>query len=89
MRQDGGSLSVHVYNALLAACERGGRADEALKLLERMKKDGVHANQLTTHLMASIGKKGVEDVEGQQAAMAAISAAMAAAGGLLIQRGMF
>ena len=89
MRQDGGSLSVHVYNALLATCERGGRADEALRLIECMKRDGVHPNQLTNHLMTSIGKKGVEDVEGQQAALTAISAAMAAAGGLLIQRGVF
>ena len=80
---------MHVYNALLAACERAGYVSEALHLLEAMKGDGVQPNGLTQKLMTAVGKAGVESVEGQQAALAAISAAVAAAGSLLIHRGVF
>ncbi len=42
MQRDGhvaGNASVHVYNALLAACERGARFDTALELLQTMKRE--------------------------------------------------
>ncbi len=54
-----------------------------------MKREAVKPNALTQRLMAAVGRRGVEAVESQQAALAAITAAMAAAGGLLMQRGVF
>ena len=89
IKRDKGVLSVHVYNALLASCERNGRSDEALKLLGAMKRERVQPNSLTHTLMASVGRKGVQRVEEQQAALTAISAAVAAAGGILMHKGVF
>lgn len=87
--QSGARLTIHVYNALLAACERGGYSETALKLLASMKDDGLEPNGVTNNLMSAVGRRGVQSVEGQQAALAAISAAVAAAGGILMSRGMF
>ncbi|GAX83171.1 hypothetical protein CEUSTIGMA_g10597.t1 [Chlamydomonas eustigma] len=90
IKQEGGTSSVHVYNALLAACERDGQKPEvALSLINAMTKEGIKPNALTQRLMGSVGRQGVEVVEGQQAALAAISAAVAAAGGILIHKGVF
>lgn len=81
--------SVHVYNTLLAACERCGRTEEALRLVAAMKKDGVKPNALTQSLVTLLGKKGVADIEGQQAALASLSLAVAAAAAAAISRGLF
>jgi hypothetical protein len=54
-----------------------------------MKRDGLEGNAVTAALMASIGRKGAASVETQQLTAAALSAAMAAAGTLLIRTGMF
>lgn len=85
----GEQLSLCVYNALLAACRRGQRAEAALSLLAEMKRQGLEPDAVTSQLMSEVGRQGVQSVEREQAALAAISAAMAAAGGLLIQRGLF
>ncbi len=37
MAREGAAASVHVYNALLAACDRAGRYEQALELLQAMK----------------------------------------------------
>jgi hypothetical protein len=54
-----------------------------------MKRERVQPNSLTNTLMASVGRKGVQRVEEQQAALTAISAAVAAAGGILMHKGVF
>lgn len=89
IRREGYRMTVHVYNALLAACERCGKYDEALELLAGMKRRGVEPNGLTHHLMGSVGKKGAATVEHQQITAAAMSAALAAAGTILIRTGVF
>lgn len=50
---------------------------------------GVEPNVTTHHLMAVVGRHGVQTVESQQVAAAALSAVFAAAGGLLMRAGMF
>lgn len=89
MRAAGTAPSVHTYNALVAACERAGLYEKALDLLRGMKREGIEANAVTGALMASIGRKGAASVENQQLTAAALSAAMAAAGTLLIRTGIF
>ncbi|GIL54874.1 hypothetical protein Vafri_10569 [Volvox africanus] len=89
MRRAGVQPSVDVYNALLAACERAGHLDKALELLGAMRREGVEANPLTGQLLALVGRQGVRNVENQQVAAAALSAAMAAYGTLLMQTGLF
>jgi pentatricopeptide repeat protein len=84
-----GSVSVHVYNALLAAADRAGAYDKALELLRCMRREGVEGNALTQQLAAEVGRKGAVEVEGQQLTAAALSAAMAAAGTLLMRSGVF
>ncbi len=76
-------LTVHVYNALIAACERANQCDRAMELFRQMTSEGVVPNNVTQQLMSGVGKKGVAAVEGQQAAAAALTAALAAAGSLL------
>jgi hypothetical protein len=49
----------------------------------------VEPNALTQQLATEIGRKGAATVEGQQITAAALSAAMAAAGTLLIRSGVF
>lgn len=89
MRKDNVRLSVHAYNALIAACDRAGQYERALDLIRSMKRDGVDSNGVTAQLMTSIGRKGAASVETQQLTAAALSAAMAAAGTLLIRSGVF
>jgi pentatricopeptide repeat protein len=89
MAQDGAQATVHVYNALVAACERAGQFDRALELLRDMKREGLAPNGVTQQLMAAIGRKGAASVETQQLTAAAMSAALAAAGSLLIRAGAF
>lgn len=84
-----GSVSVHVYNALLAAADRASDYDKALELLRCMRREGVEANSLTQQLAAEVGRKGAVEVEGQQLTAAALSAAMAAAGTLLMRSGVW
>jgi pentatricopeptide repeat protein len=89
MRRVGGRPGVHMYNALIAACERGGQYERALDLLRSMRREGVAGNALTTQLAANVGRKGAATVESQQLTAAALSAAMAAAGTLLMRSGVF
>ncbi|CAD7695157.1 unnamed protein product [Ostreobium quekettii] len=89
MQRAGINLTVHVYNALIAACERCGRFDHALQLHKYMEAEGVEPNNVTVTLLNSVGKHGVRAVEHQQAAATALSAAVAAAGALMIQAGAF
>ncbi len=80
---------MHSYNALVAACERAGQYDKALELLREMKREMLAPNAVTHQLMVAIGKKGAASVETQQITAAAMSAALAAAGSLLIRAGAF
>lgn len=89
MRRAGARAGVHAYNALVAACDRGGMYERALDLLRAMRREGVQGNALTAELAAGIGRKGAATVESQQLTAAALSAAMAAAGTLLIRSGVF
>ena len=81
--------SVHLYNALLAACDRFNKYDRAILLLEEMKRLEIHGNTVTHNLTVSICTEGVRTVESQQAAITAISAAVAAAGSIMIRAGVF
>lgn len=81
--------SVHVYNALLAACDRFHKYDKAILLLDEMKRCKVNGNVMTHNLTVSICTEGVRTVESQQAAITAISAAVAAAGSIMIRAGVF
>jgi hypothetical protein len=83
------SVGLHVYNALLAAADRSGAYDRALELLRCMQREGVQPDGLTQQLAVDVGRKGAVEVEGQQLTAAALSAAMAAAGTLLIRSGVF
>lgn len=81
--------SVHLYNALLAACDRFHKYDRAILLLDEMKRCKIHGNAMTHNLTVSICTEGVRTVESQQAAITAISAAVAAAGSIMIRAGVF
>lgn len=81
--------SVHLYNAVIAACERFHRYEKAIALLEEMKQRGVQPNSTTHQLMVSVCTEGVRTVESQQAAITAISAAVAAAGSIMMRVGAF
>jgi pentatricopeptide repeat protein len=87
MKALGCSVSVHVYNALIATLERANQWDQALAIQRSMKVDGVAPDQVTQRLMESIGKGGIHAVEDQQVATAALAAAVAAAGSLIIRAG--
>lgn len=89
MQRAGINLTVHVYNALIAACERCCRFDHALQLHKYMESEGIEPNNVTVTLLNSVGKHGVRAIEHQQAAATALSAAVAAAGALMIQSGAF
>ena len=81
--------SVHVFNALLAACERARAWDEAVAVAEGMRRDGVSPDADTARLLQAVGRGGVGAVEDAQLAAAALSAALAAAGSLLMRTGVF
>ena len=89
MKQAGAKPSVHVYNALIAACERAQQLNAGISLMKEMKKDNVEPNSMTTNLVEALGSKGVALVEKQQVAAAALSAAVAAAGHLVMRTGMW
>ncbi len=60
---------------------------QALAIQRSMKVDGVAPDQVTQRLMESIGKGGIHAVEDQQVATAALAAAVAAAGSIIIRAG--
>ena len=60
---------------------------QALALQRNMKVDGVAPDQVTQRLMESVGKGGISAVEDQQVATAALAAAVAAAGSIIIRAG--
>lgn len=53
-----------------------------------MRLEGVSADSTTHRLMDSVGKSGVSAIETQQKAVAAISAAVAAAGSFALKVGI-
>lgn len=81
-------MTVHVYNALIAACERCGRFDHAIQLHKYMESEGIEPNNVTISLLNSVGKQGIRTVEHQQLGASALSAAVAAAGALMIHAGI-
>ena len=81
--------SVHMYNALIAACDRAQQFERALALSREMKELGIAPNGVTRELMLSVCQEGVRAVENQQAAVAALSAAVAAAGTVMMRTGIF
>ena len=89
MRAMRAPMTVHVWNALIAACERAGQFERALEMYREMVRAGVEPNNVTQSLMSGVGQKGVEAVDSQQAAIAALSAAVAAAGTVLMRSGIF
>ncbi|DBA66999.1 TPA: hypothetical protein ACH3X2_002107 [Trebouxia sp. C0005] len=89
MRQAGAKPTVHVYNALIAACERSQQLDAGVDLSKDMRRDNVEANHVTMQLMQGLGSKGIALVEKQQVAAAALSAAVAAAGTLVMRSGLW
>ena len=46
--------TVHVYNALIAACDREGMWDKALELHKEMHRENVKPNQVSLGLCASM-----------------------------------
>ena len=106
LRAAGVAMTVHVYNGLIAACERAQQWDKALALQRSMEEDHVAPNPATRELLAEVGRKvtsgpcgmrethvvcmqGAAAVQDQQLHTTVLSAALAAAGGLLIQTGVF
>ena len=89
MRRAGAVLTVHVYNALIAACERAQQLDLGLELSREMGREGIEGNHVTMQLLQGLGSKGVALVEKQQVAAAALSAAVAAAGTIVMRTGLW
>lgn len=89
MAAAGARPTVHVFNALLAACERAAQWEAAVAVQAGMASAGVTGDALTARLLAAVGRGGVSAVEDQQFAAAALSAALAAAGGLIMRAGFF
>jgi pentatricopeptide repeat protein len=81
--------TVHMYNALIAACDRSQHYEQAVALSREMGASGVAPNGVTRDLLDSVCKEGVRVVENQQAAIAALSAAVAAAGTVMMRAGLF
>lgn len=89
MRRAGATPTVHVYNALIAACERAQQFEAGLELMKNMRQDKLEPNHVTMQLMQGLGSKGIAAVEKQQVAAAALSAAVAAAGTLVMRTGIW
>ena len=89
MEAAGLTPSVYVFNALLAACERARAWDAAVGVQAAMRRAGVRGDDATARLLQAVGRGGVESVEDTQRAAAALAAALAAAGGLLMRAGLF
>jgi len=81
--------TVHLYNALIAACERAGQYERAVALGREMRAEGVAGNAATQALLDGVCKEGVRAVETQQAVVGALTAAVAAAGSMMIRAGIF
>jgi pentatricopeptide repeat protein len=81
--------SVHLFNALIAACDRARQYDKAIELGQDMVAVGITPNSVTQELLDGVCKGGVAAIENQQAAIAALSAAVAAAGTVMMRAGMF
>jgi pentatricopeptide repeat protein len=86
---EGVSPSVHLFNALIAACDRARQFDKAIALGQDMVAAGITPNSVTQELLQGVCNSGVAAIENQQAAVAALSAAVAAAGTVLMRAGMF
>lgn len=86
---EAGINSVHLYNAMIASCDRFYKYDKAVQLLEEMKAGSVERNGVTKHLAVGIGESGVATVQSQQEAILALTAITAAAGGALMRLGVF
>ncbi len=84
-----GVPSVHLFNALLAAADRARQYERAVSLWAEMRAAGVAPNAATRALLEGVARSGVRAVEGQQAAVAALTAAVAAAGTVMIRAGVF
>eukprot|EP00889_Picochlorum_renovo_P000281 jgi/Picre1/27311/NNA_000280.t1 len=79
----------HLYNALIACCDRFHKYEKAIAFLQEMKDKNIKGNSMTQSLKVTICTAGVRSVESQQAAITAISAAVAAAGSIMIRAGVF
>ena len=88
-KESGITESVHLYNGLLAACDRFHKYEKALALLEEMKRLGIKGNSITKTLAVSVCADGMRSIENQQAAFTALSAIVAAAGSVMIRAGVF
>ncbi len=88
-RQAGLTPTVHLYNALIACCDRFHKYEKAIAFLQEMKDKNIRGNAMTDSLRVTICTEGVRSVESQQAAITAISAAVAAAGSIMIRAGVF
>ena len=82
-------MTVHVYNALIAACEHAQQFDVGVSLSKEMARNGVEPDHVTGQLMHSLSSRGIAQIEKQQVAAAALSAAVAAAGSLVMRVGMW
>jgi hypothetical protein len=60
-----------------------------MELQRAMVREGVKPNTVTKQLLAAVGKGGTAAVADQQLTAAALSAAVAAAGSLIIRAGAF
>ena len=50
MRGARAALTVHAYNALLAACDRAQQYERALQMFGEMQKEGVQPNAMTNQV---------------------------------------
>lgn len=57
LRASGVPMTVHVYNGLIAACERAQLWDKALALQQEMEAEHVAPNPATRELLAEVGRK--------------------------------
>ncbi len=89
MKKAGVPMSVHIYNALLAACDGANQFEEGIKLQREMRSEGVQPNTITYNLLHALGAQGVAAVEKQQVAATALAAAVAAAGSIMMRTGVF
>ena len=82
-------MTVHVYNALIAACEHAQQFDAGVSLSKEMRRNGIEPDHITGQLMHNLSSGGIAQIEKQQVAAAALSAAVAAAGSLVMRVGMW
>ncbi len=87
--RESGINTVHLYNAMIASCDRFYKYDKAVQLLEEMNAGSVEPNGVTKHLAVGISESGVATVQSQQEAILALTAITAAAGGALMRLGIF